>query len=77
VKGWFAVLAPAGTPRSVVDRLSTEIAKIVAAPDMKEKLESQGQNPFLRTPEQLATLLRTDMARYAKIIKTANIRADQ
>jgi tripartite-type tricarboxylate transporter receptor subunit TctC len=77
VKGWFAVLAPAATPRDIVERLSGEIARIVAMPDISEKLIAQGQNPFISTPEQVAAMLKADMARYAKIIKTANIRIEE
>lgn len=76
LRGWFAVLAPARTPKEVVERLSAQIAKIVAMPDISEKLISQGQSPFICTPDQLAALLKADMARYAKIIKTANIKLE-
>ncbi len=76
-KGWMGILAPAGTPKAIVDRLSTEIARILIMPDTKEKLDSQGFEPFISTPAQLAALMKADMARYAKIIKTANIKLEQ
>ena len=74
VKNWFALLAPAGTSSAIIDKLSSEIAKILAIPDIKEKLLSQGLEPFHIAPEQLAALMRADMARFAKIIKSANIK---
>jgi len=73
-KNWFGVAAPAGTPREIISKLSTEIAKILVTPDFKEKLASQGVVPFLSTPDQLAALIKADMVKYAKIIKTANIK---
>jgi tripartite-type tricarboxylate transporter receptor subunit TctC len=71
---WYSVLAPAGTPKEIVDKLSTQIARTLALPDYKEKLAAQGVEPFISTPEQFAALLRADMAKYAKVIKAADIR---
>ncbi|MFH1602965.1 MAG: tripartite tricarboxylate transporter substrate binding protein [Pseudomonadota bacterium] len=73
---WNGVLAPAGVPKAILDKLSSEIAKIVVMPDVKEKLASQGMDPFITTPEQLAALMKADMLRYAKIIKDAHIKLD-
>jgi tripartite-type tricarboxylate transporter receptor subunit TctC len=75
-KNWFGVLAPAGTPKPIVDKLSAEIARILALPDIREKLLSQGMDPYVSTPEQFAALLRSDLALYAKIIKSANIKLE-
>jgi len=74
VKVWFGVLAPAATPKPIIDKLAAEIARIVTLPDIKEKLLSQGLQPIVTTPEQFAALMKADMAKYAKIIKTANIK---
>lgn len=76
-KAWYGVVAPAGTPKPVVDKLSTEIARILAMPDIKERLEGEGADPFISTPEQFAALLKAEMAKFAQIIKTANIKPDQ
>jgi tripartite-type tricarboxylate transporter receptor subunit TctC len=77
VNPWFCVLAPAGTPKAIINKLSTEIARIVALPDVQEFLAQQGMKPFSSTPEQLATLMKTDMAKWAKVIKTANIKLEE
>ena len=74
---WYAVLAPAGTPKEIIDKLSAQIARILTLPDYKEKLATQGVEPFISTPEQFAALLRADMATFAKVIKTANIKLEQ
>ena len=76
VKPWFFVLAPAGTPKPVIDKLSTEIAKIVAMSDVQEYLVKQGMNPFISTAEQLAAMMKTELAKWAKVVKAANIKLE-
>lgn len=76
VKYWYGTLAPAGTAKTVLEKLSAEIARIITSPDMKEKLLSQGMDAGYTAPEEFAALMRTETARYAKIIKAANIRIE-
>jgi len=71
--GWLAILAPAGTPREVVGKLQGEIAKTLAVPEMRDRFLGWGYEPVAGTPEEFATRLRADIARYAKIIKEAKI----
>ena len=73
---WYALLAPAGTPKEIVTKLQTEIARILQLPDIREKLAAQGGDPAGNTPEQLRTMLRSESARYADIVKRANIKAE-
>ena len=73
---WFGIVAPAGTPRAIIDRMANEVGKGLASPETREKLASQGMDPFISTPEQTAALIRNDIAKYAKIIKTANIKVE-
>jgi tripartite-type tricarboxylate transporter receptor subunit TctC len=73
---WYGILAPAGTPRGIIDKLSTEIGRILAMPDIKETLDSLGTEPFISTPEKFAALMQADMAKFVKIIKTANIKGE-
>ncbi len=73
VNTWFGVLAPAGTPKEIIDKLSTEIARILNMPDIRERLAALEMYPFISTPDQFAALMKADMAKYAKIIKAANI----
>jgi tripartite-type tricarboxylate transporter receptor subunit TctC len=70
----YAVLAPAGTPQGIVERLSGEFGKIVAQPDFREKLSIQGMIPFFSTPEQLAANIRSDLAKYDKVIKSGKLK---
>ncbi|MFH1604641.1 MAG: tripartite tricarboxylate transporter substrate-binding protein, partial [Pseudomonadota bacterium] len=73
---WYAVLAPAGTPRAIIDKQAAEIAKILAMPDIKEKIVRQGLDPFISTPEQFGALMKADTAKWSKVIKTANIKLE-
>ena len=73
---WFGVLAPAATPKDIISKLSTEIARFVALPDFKEKLAAQGMDPFISTPDQFAALMKADTVRFAKVIKASNIKLD-
>ena len=73
---WYGILAPAGTPKDIVQRLSSEIAKAVATPELKKRIASEGMEPFVTNPEEVAALMRSDFAKYAKIIKAAKIKID-
>jgi tripartite-type tricarboxylate transporter receptor subunit TctC len=74
MKAWFGILMPAGTPKSIIDKMGSELTKYLALSDFKDKLNSQGLEPFVSTSEQYAALLKEDMATYANIIKSANIK---
>ncbi len=75
-KNWFGVMAPAGTPRPIIDKLANEIGRIMSAPETVALLATQGGEPYITTPEQFAARLKADMAMFAKIIKFANIKLD-
>ena len=77
VRLWFGVLAPAGTPKDIVDKIAAQVAAILATADFKEALQKQGLDPLVGGPEQFGALLKTDFARYAQVIKTANIKVEQ
>ena len=76
VKSWQGILAPARTPKPIIDKLSQEIARILRTPDFSENLLTLGADPFVSTPQQFAALIKVDLARYAKLIKDANIKLD-
>jgi tripartite-type tricarboxylate transporter receptor subunit TctC len=76
VRFWFGLFAPAGTPREIVDKLSAEIAKVLAMPDVNTYLLGQGLEPFVSTPDQTAVLLKEDSAKYEKLIKSNNIKVE-
>src|SRR5437867_11416395 len=73
---WQGVLAPAGTPRAVVQRLNAEIVKAMHAPDVHERIAVQGGNDIVTgTPEEFAAMIRADLERYGKLIGDAKISA--
>ena len=76
-KNWYGVLAPAGTPAPIISKLSAEIASILTLADVREKLLGQGMDPYYSTPERFAALMKTDLAKFSKVIKTANIKMDE
>ncbi len=72
----YGILAPARTPKQVVSKLAGDIARIQRTPEFNDKLASQGVDAFTLGPEQFADLIRADMAKYAKVIKAANIKLE-
>lgn len=76
VKSWQGILAPAGTPKALIDKLSQEITRILNTPEMSEQLITMGADPLPGGPQQFAALIKTDMARYAKLIRQANIKLE-
>ncbi len=75
--GWAGILAPAATPKDIVIKLATEIAAIMALPEIKESLSMQGLDSFTTTPEQFAELIKSDTVRFDKVIKAANIKLEK
>lgn len=73
---WQGVLAPAKTPQDIVMRLNGEIHKALGTAEVREKLDAQGFQVRLSTPQQFAELIRTESAKWARIVKEANIRID-
>jgi tripartite-type tricarboxylate transporter receptor subunit TctC len=73
---WVMFLAPAGTPREIVNRLSSEIGKIVHAPDVRARFEQLGIEAVGNTPEQAARFLDDEIAKWAKVITTAGVKAE-
>jgi tripartite-type tricarboxylate transporter receptor subunit TctC len=74
---WLGILAPAGTPGPIVEKLNAEITKIVSAPEMKEAWAKQGATPMTMTTGEFARYLRDDIEKWARIVKISGARADQ
>ena len=73
---WFGMFAPAATPRDILARLNREVTKAMVAPDFRERLAAAGVDPWLGSPDELANLVKSEMARYAAIIKKAGLRPE-
>ena len=70
------IVAPAGTPKEVIERWRGEIAKAVAAPDVNERLQALGFAPVANTPEEFGARIKAEIAKWSKVVHDANIRAD-
>ena len=73
---WFGVLTVAGTPREIVQRLNTEVVKILLSAEIKERFGKMGVDVVAGSPEQFSQLLKSEVARWAKVIQDAGIKAD-
>jgi tripartite-type tricarboxylate transporter receptor subunit TctC len=70
---WFTIMAPAGTPKEIIERLNAEIMKALADPDVRQKLVDQGLTPRGTSAQELGTATREQLARYARLLKQSNI----
>jgi tripartite-type tricarboxylate transporter receptor subunit TctC len=73
---WQALFAPAGTPAPIVDRLHAEVRKVIARPEVQEKLQGFGMEPSDMSPAQLAEYQKAEVAKWAQVIKAAGIKAE-
>ena len=73
---WVGILVPAGTPADIVAELHRESAKILAQPEMKERLATLGYDVVASTPEEFAIRIKTEIDVWAKVIRAANIKAE-
>jgi len=73
---WFGLFAPGRTPKAIVARLNAEVNRVLALPDIRERLLAQANEPVGGTPEKFAEAIRADIERYGKVIREAGIKAD-
>ena len=73
VSTWIGVVAPAGTPRAIIDKVSGEIAKIYADPAMMERLQKAGINAVASTPEDMARFIKSEGVRWGKVVKDSGV----
>jgi tripartite-type tricarboxylate transporter receptor subunit TctC len=76
VDAWYAVMAPGKSPAALVARLNADVNAVMALPDLREQLIRQGMIPVTSGPAELAALIKADLARWAKVVKDANIKVD-
>jgi tripartite-type tricarboxylate transporter receptor subunit TctC len=73
---WFAMMAPAGTPKEITNRLAMEVKKALEDPEVKAKLDAQGLTPRGTTPEELGVATRGQLAKYGELIRRNGITAE-
>ena len=76
VNPWYGVLAPAGTPRDIIATLNNEIARIVRTPEVGRQFTVQGVEAAVTTPEEYAAIIKTDLAKWGKVIRDTGIRGE-
>jgi tripartite-type tricarboxylate transporter receptor subunit TctC len=73
---WLGIMAPAGTPKPIVDKLNSEVKKILARSDIKEAWAKQGATPMVMTPEEFDKYLRGDIEKWAHVVKVSGAKTD-
>jgi tripartite-type tricarboxylate transporter receptor subunit TctC len=73
---WYGIIAPAGTPRVVVMRLNKEITKVLATPEFREQLTAAGADPAPNTPDEFAAYIKSEIAKWAKVIKLSGAKLE-
>jgi tripartite-type tricarboxylate transporter receptor subunit TctC len=76
LRGWFCLLAPAGTPMAIVSRLNQELVRVIAMPEVGEKLISLGADPESSSPQELQALIASEIIKYKKIIDLAGAKVE-
>ena len=76
VSTWFAFFVPTGTPRAAIDRINGEVVRIMQSKDMSERLQGMGMNVVASSPEQLAAHVNSEIARWGRVVKEANIKVE-
>jgi len=76
VSTWFGIFAPAGTPPDIVARLNAEVARILHTPDMRERLAALGAEPIGNKPEEFAAFIKSEIPKYAQVVKASGAKAD-
>jgi tripartite-type tricarboxylate transporter receptor subunit TctC len=73
---WYGVVAPAGTSRDIIGRLNTEILRVLAIPDFRQRIEVDAVEPIGSTPEQLGDYIKTELVKWAKIVRDSGAKVD-
>jgi tripartite-type tricarboxylate transporter receptor subunit TctC len=73
---WLGIMAPAGTPKAIVDKLNAEINRAITSPEVKEAWDKQGAVPLAMSPADFDKYLRTDIEKWAQVVKTAGLKAE-
>ena len=73
---WLGIMAPTGTPKAIVDKLNGEINKALSRPDVKEAWAKQGAEPMIMSPAEFETYLRSDIDKWANVVKISGIKLE-
>ncbi len=76
VDNWYGVMVPAGVPREIIARLNSELVRILATPEVRERYATDGSEPAPSTPEQFATLVRDEIQKWGRVVREAKVKLD-
>jgi tripartite-type tricarboxylate transporter receptor subunit TctC len=76
LRGWFCLLAPAGTPAEIVTKMNRELVRVIAMPEVADKLIALGADPETGTPQELKALIASEIIKYKKIIDLAGAKVE-
>jgi len=76
MKNWYGLLAPAGTPKTIIDKLNAAIVKVVSTPEIKEQFYAQGSEPTSNSPQEFSQFIREETERMSKVVKKAGIKIE-
>jgi tripartite-type tricarboxylate transporter receptor subunit TctC len=76
ITAWFGLMAPAGTPPALVHKISADMARIVGMPDVRDRILAQASEPIANTPEEYASFIQAEIAKWSTVIKQANIQSE-
>jgi tripartite-type tricarboxylate transporter receptor subunit TctC len=76
VTNWWGIVVPAGTPRSIIDRLHKELTAVVASTETKQRFETEGAEPLSMSPDEFGRFIATETVKWARVVKDAGIRAE-
>jgi tripartite-type tricarboxylate transporter receptor subunit TctC len=74
--GWYGLLAPAATPKTIIERLNAEAVKALRSPEVVDNLSSQGAEPVASSPEEFTTFIRSEIDKWANVVKAANMKVN-
>ncbi len=76
VTAWFGVMAPAGTPAAIVQKVSTDVARLVASPEIQKRMQDDASEPVGGSPESYAAFIRAETAKWSEVVKLANMKPE-
>jgi tripartite-type tricarboxylate transporter receptor subunit TctC len=76
ITAWFGFMAPGGTPKPLIEKIHADVARIVASPEIQERILSQASEPVGNSPEEYAAFIRAEIAKWRAVIEQANMRAE-
>ena len=76
ITAWFGFMAPRGTPQAIIEKIHTDVARIVASPDVRERILVQASEPVGNSPEEYAAFINTEIIKWRAVIKQANVKAE-